>query len=68
MTSSQLRAEAGSGPSSASVACPVKATVSPTFQVRLPAGASITGTGGVLGMGVSLTTMVIGSLTAAAPR
>ena len=40
---------AASVPSSASVAWPEKAMVSPTFQLPAPVGASITGTGAVFG-------------------
>ena len=42
----QLSAEAGSVPSSASVAPPEKLIGSPTFQVNVDAGAVMVGTGG----------------------
>jgi hypothetical protein len=48
MISDQLSADAGSVPSWTSVAWPEKAIGSPTFQVRLDAGESITATGAVL--------------------
>jgi len=60
----QERAEAGRVPSSASVASPEKLMVSPTAQVRLDGGASITGVGGVLPWP---TVMVTGALTDEAP-
>ena len=47
MISDQLSADAGSVPSCASLAWPEKLSVSPTFQVRLDAGASITAAGAV---------------------
>ena len=43
----QLNADAGSVPSCASVAWPEKLMVSPTFQVRLDAGESMTAVGAV---------------------
>src|SRR5215470_13183074 len=48
MISDQLSAEPDRGPSCASVAWPEKLIVSPTFQVRLEVGESITATGAVL--------------------
>jgi hypothetical protein len=44
----QLSADAGRVPSCASVAWPEKLIVSPTFQVRLDGGESMTATGAVL--------------------
>ena len=46
----QLNAEAGSAPSSASVACPEKLIRLPTLQVVVATGVSITAVGGVLGV------------------
>ena len=47
MISDQLSADAGSVPSCASVAWPEKLIVSPTFQVRLDVGESMTAVGAV---------------------
>src|SRR5947209_467068 len=58
----QLSREAGSVPSSGSVALPEKLIGSPTFQVRVDAGAEIVGTGGLLPA-----LIVIGALTLDAP-
>jgi hypothetical protein len=49
-------------PSWASVAWPEKSILSPTFQVRLALGVSITGVGGVL-----LALIVSGALVVVAP-
>jgi hypothetical protein len=65
MISDQVRADAGRVPSCASVAWPEKLMVSPTAQVRLAEGVSITGVGAVL---PGPTVMVIGALTEEAPR
>ena len=48
MISDQLSADAGSVPSCVSVACPEKGIVSPTFQVRVDGGESMTAVGAVL--------------------
>src|SRR5919197_2855886 len=58
----QLRREAGSAPSSGSVALPEELIGSPTFHVTVEAGEEIDGTGGVL-PGV----VVIGALVLEAP-
>ena len=49
VTSVQDRPDAGSGPSSGSVACPLNEIASPTAYVSVDAGVSITGVGGVFG-------------------
>jgi hypothetical protein len=48
MISDQLSADAGRVPSCASVAWPEKLIASPTFQVRLDEGESMTAAGAVL--------------------
>ena len=58
----QLRREAGSVPSSWSVALPEKAIGSPTFHVSVEAGEEIVGTGGLFPAAI-----VIGALTLEAP-
>ena len=57
MMSDQLKADAGSAPSSPSLALPAKLIWSPTFQSSDPAGLVIKGVGGVLSteMGIDAT-------------
>ena len=58
----QLSAEAGSAPSCVSVAWPEKLIMSPTFQVRLDDGVSITALGAVL------PTVIVFDAVSVAPR
>ena len=59
----QVSAEAGSGPSTASVACPEKEIASPTFQVVVLAGVSITAFGGVPAVTVTVVVLVAPALS-----
>jgi hypothetical protein len=65
MITSQVSPEAGMVPSSASVALPEKAMLSPTFQVRLASGVLMVGCGGVV---VEPAVMVMGWLSPKPPR